>query len=82
MIAQRDASLFVSVRHQNSNVNIFNMVEVSVSRGDNVTKIAKKLRLDACERYTPRLERPSVLAWAVFFNADDATPFLKSENWR
>lgn len=82
MIAQRDANLFVSVRHQNSNVNIFNMVEVFVSRGDNVTKIAKKLRLDACERYTPRLMRPSVLAWAVFDSTHSKEPILKSSNWR
>jgi hypothetical protein len=82
MIAKRDGTFFVTIRHQNSGIPVFDKVEIFVSAGDNMTKIAKRLRLDACSRYTPRLMRPSILSWAIFWNVDDREPMLKSTNWR
>jgi hypothetical protein len=82
MIAQRDGTFFVTIRHQNSGIPVFDKVEIFVSAGDNMTKIAKRLRLDACYRYTPRLMRPSVLAWAIFWDASGKEILLKSDNWR
>jgi len=84
----KEDRIFITIKHRNSCISIWEKVSCFITEEDNPIKIAKEYRKRIADhpsdygyiRDHPRIP-PSHFVWAIFKNLDDEKPFLHSPNW-